>query len=180
MTSGRIKRAVFLDRDGVVNKVIVEEGKVRSPRGLHEYKMIRGIKGSLVRLKDAGYLLIIITNQPELSRGLFKRRDLDMIHEYIREKLPIDDIYLCPHDDHHRCDCRKPKAGMLFDAASAWQIDLSRSFFIGDTEKDIKAGITAGCMPILIETTYNGNVKHDNRAKNIKDAVDYILCANRS
>lgn len=172
---GPHSRAVFFDRDGVINSVVIRDGKVTSPRSMCEYKIICDVKEGMQRLKGANYLIIVVTNQPEVSRGLLRREDLDEIHGYLSRELPIDAIYCCMHDDHHDCVCRKPKAGMILDAAGSWQIDLNQSFVVGDTWKDIAAGRYAGCTTILLDSEYNRGISSEIRVSGFKNAVDMIL-----
>ena len=132
-----MRQAVFLDRDGVINKVILRDGKPFSPRKLDEFEFIENIKDALNKFKEKGFLNIVFTNQPDISRGLIKKDTLEKIHLLLKDTLPVDDIFVCPHDDTDNCHCRKPKSGLLLDAAGKWNIDLKRSFVIGDQYKDI-------------------------------------------
>lgn len=169
------RRAVFFDRDGVINAVVVRDGKITSPRAMSEYRIISGVKAGMARLRAANYLIVVITNQPEVSRGLLRRDALDAMHEHLSRELPIDAIYCCLHDDHHACNCRKPKPGMILEAAAQWHIDLERSFVVGDTEKDIGAAQAAGCASIMIEAEYNSGGNPALRVKNISEAIECIL-----
>ena len=171
-----LKRAIFLDRDGVVNRVIMKEGKPYSPRILSEFKLNDGIKGVLNHLKEAGFLLIVVTNQPDISRGLIRWDELNGLHDLIRSELPVDDIVVCPHDNEDDCDCRKPKAGMIVASARKWEIDIGCSFIIGDTWKDMEAGQKAGCTTILLDAPYNQNVNSDRRIREISEALKIIKC----
>jgi len=165
-----------LDRDGVINQVIIKEGKPYSPRRLSEFRLTDGIKGVLDHLKEAGFLLIVVTNQPDISRGLITRGKLDAIHDLIKNELPVDDIVVCPHDDVDECNCRKPKPGMIVDSARKWGIDIGNSFIIGDTWKDMGAGEKAGCTTILLDASYNQDVKGDYRIQYISEALKIIKC----
>jgi len=169
------RRAVFFDRDGVINAVVIRDGKVTSPRSLREYMIVPDVRECMRRLKETQFLIIVITNQPEVSRGLLRQEKLDEIHGHLSKELPVDAIYCCLHDDHHACACRKPKPGMILDAANRWHIDLKQSFVVGDTEKDMQAARAAGCASILIEAEYNAGSNSTLRVKNISEAVEYIL-----
>jgi histidinol-phosphate phosphatase family protein len=125
-----MKRAIFLDRDGVLNRAIIKEGKPFSPRKPREFELIDGVKDLLISLRDAGFVLIVVTNQPDISRGLLSREELQSFHDLIRKEFPVDDIIVCPHDDADNCDCRKPKPGMIVDSARKWGIDIESSFII--------------------------------------------------
>ena len=145
-----LRRAVFLDRDGVLNRVEWKNGVCRSPRSLEDFQLLPGVAEACSRLKAAGFLLIVVTNQPEIPRGFLAPALLAAMHDRLREWLPLDDIRVCLHDDGDGCACRKPAPGLLLDAARDWQIDLGRSFMIGDREKDLIAGRRAGCRAILV------------------------------
>lgn len=169
-----MKRAIFLDRDGVINKVILKEGKPFSPREFDEFEFVENIKGVLEKFKEKGFLNIVITNQPDIIRRLMQREKLDKIHNLIKERLPIDDIFVCPHDDKDNCLCRKLKPGMLFEAAKEWDIDLNASFMIGDNWKDIEAGRAAGCTTVLIDNPYNKQIAADFRIDSISSMIEII------
>jgi D-glycero-D-manno-heptose 1,7-bisphosphate phosphatase len=170
-----LKRAIFLDRDGVINRVIMKEGKPYSPRKLSDFRLTDGIRDVLIRLKEDGFLLLVVTNQPDISRGLIRWDELNVIHDLIRSELPVDDIIVCPHDNDDGCDCRKPKPGMIVDSARKWGIDIGGSFLIGDTWKDMGAGEKAGCTTILLDAPYNQDVNSNHRIKNISEALKIIL-----
>jgi D-glycero-D-manno-heptose 1,7-bisphosphate phosphatase len=168
-------RAVFLDRDGVINQIILRKGKVCSPRTLGEFCWEEGVREALQRLKENGFLLIVVTNQPDVARRRMPRAALRAMTDRIYATLPVDAVFVCPHDDHHRCDCRKPKPGMLFKAGQTWNIDYRRSYMVGDSWKDMQAGETAGCRTILLDRFYNPEVKSHYRVANLADAVRVIL-----
>lgn len=169
------KRAVFLDRDGVINEVVFHNSeKPSSPRNYRQFNIIGGVKESLDNLVQLGYLLFIVTNQPDISRGLIRNGTTEQINSHIGNNLPITDIYVCPHDDQHNCDCRKPKIGMLTGLANKWDINLKKSYMIGDNWKDIEAGKSAGCKTILIDYPYNKLVNADNRVEDLESAVKLI------
>lgn len=167
-------RAVFLDRDGVVNKVILKDGKPYSPKKFDEFVFNDGIKEVVHKMKELGYRVFVVSNQPDIARGEISQDILDLMTQKMRFGLPVDNVYICPHDDHHDCLCRKPKPGMLIQAAEDWKIDLSSSFMIGDTWKDMEAGKAAGCKTILLEAPYNQDVQSDFRVKSLSEATDLI------
>jgi D-glycero-D-manno-heptose 1,7-bisphosphate phosphatase len=166
------RRAIFLDRDGVINAVVVRGGSPASPRSLEEFNILPGVPEALLDLRRFGFLNIVVTNQPDVARGLLDQPALEAMHQQLREVLAIDDIFLCPHDDRHACSCRKPKAGMLFDAARKWNLDLSRSLLVGDTEKDMVAAGRAGCTRILVDRPYNAEVEADFRVATLAELVE--------
>jgi len=169
------ERAVFLDRDGVINKVIFRDGHPASPRNLKEFVLNDGIRQAIRKLKDFGFRIIVVSNQPDVARGEITQGLLDLMTQRMLREVSIDHVYTCPHDDINQCSCRKPKPGMLFKAAYQWEIDLSSSFLIGDTWKDIEAGKAAGCKTILLNAPYNQDVHCDFRVKLLAEAVDIIV-----
>lgn len=168
-------RAVFFDRDGVINEVILRDGQPVSPRRLEDFVFKDGIRDVVHQLKSAGYKVIVISNQPDLARGHITQEILDRMSQKMREEISIDDIFICPHDDHHQCSCRKPNPGMILQAAEKWGLDLKTSYFVGDTWKDMEAGKTAGCQTILVDAIYNREVHSDFRVKSLAEATSIIL-----
>ena len=152
-------KAIFLDRDGVINKAITKEGIPYPPKNLNEFVFTEKIKETLDALKALGYLLIIFTNQPDVARGKLLESEVAVINGHILSSLPITKIYCCYHDDKANCDCRKPKAGMIFSAVKDFQIDLKKSFVVGDRWRDIDAGHNAGVKTIFIDYGYNEKLK---------------------
>ncbi len=167
--------AVFLDRDGVLNHVFVRDNKPYSPNLFQDFTLYDDVLSSLNILKKSGYLLVVITNQPELVRGGLSISELQKMNDYLLEKLPLNDIFVCSHDNQDLCLCRKPKAGMILKAQTKWQIDLKKSYFIGDTWKDMEVGRAVGCHTILLDRPYNQGVASDFNCKNLADAANYIL-----
>ena len=167
--------AVFFDRDGVINKVILRDDKPFSPRKLEEFIFNDGIQDIVSRLKANGYRAIVISNQPDLARGHITQETLDLMTERVKQEIPFDDVFICPHDDGDQCACRKPKPGMILEAAKKWKIDLRASYVIGDTWKDMEAGKTAGCTTVLLDAVYNQGVPSDFRFKSLAEAAAVIL-----
>ena len=145
-----MRRAVFLDRDGVINRGILHGGMSFSPCSLEEFEILPGVPEALAKLRAAGYLLVVCTNQPDVRRGNAERADVDAIHAFLRKQLPLDDLRVCYHDDADRCACRKPAPGMLYASAVDHEIQLAGSFMVGDRWRDIGAGKAAGCTTILV------------------------------
>jgi D-glycero-D-manno-heptose 1,7-bisphosphate phosphatase len=129
----------------------------------------------LAKLKMAGLLLIATTNQPGLSRGYQNRRELDRMHDLLRKTFALDDILVCPHDETDRCPCRKPKPGLLVEAAFKWHLDLDRSFVISDKWQDAEAARTAGCTSLLIDSPWLGKVHRDFVLPDLAAVVEKIL-----
>ena len=151
----QLKRpAVFFDRDGILNEVVMRGTVVASPRTLVEFCLKAGAKELVETVRKAGYLCIVVTNQPDLERGLLVQENLDAMHRMLERELALDAIEVCPADSVS--DRRKkPNPGMIFDATERWGIDLGRSWMIGDSDKDIGAGRRAGVRTILLATEYN-------------------------
>ena len=170
-----MKSAVFFDRDGVINKVILRYGQPFSARHFDEFELVEGVREVLQAFRKEGFINIIVTNQPDIARGLMKKEELEKMHVLIREELPVDVILVCPHDDNDNCNCRKPKPGLLLKAAKERNIDLHSSFVIGDQWKDMEAGKNVNCSTILIDYPYNKEVKADFRVKDLSSAEEIIL-----
>lgn len=168
-------KAVFLDRDGIINATIVEgNGCLRSPRNIKEFSLIDGVAEFLTELKSLGYLTIVVTNQPDIARGKLSKQDFDAMEDMVLQ-LPVDWVYCCPHDDN-QCTCRKPSPNLLFIAAKKHNLDLSQCFMFGDSWKDMIAGKAAGCKTLLLYKSYNWNDKKfaDIVVVNFQDALDSI------
>jgi D-glycero-D-manno-heptose 1,7-bisphosphate phosphatase len=150
-----MRAAVFLDRDGVINQVIVRDGVPYPPAGVDECELLPGVCEACRMLQRTGYLLIVVTNQPDVVRGRQSREGVEGINAWARRTLPIHDVLTCYHDDADRCTCRKPKPGLLLQAADRWAVDLHRSVMIGDRWSDVQAGRAAGCTSFLIEREYS-------------------------
>jgi D-glycero-D-manno-heptose 1,7-bisphosphate phosphatase len=173
-----MKRAVFLDRDGVINEAQVRDGKPYPPRDAESVVIPPGAADALKRLKDKGYLLIVVTNQPDVRRGKITRETVEEINRYLNAHLPLDAVFTCYHDDSDGCDCRKPKPGLLLQAAREYGIDLQNSYMIGDRWRDTDAGANAGCKTILLDMGYQEREPAsapDFRAKSLPEAADWIL-----
>jgi len=170
-------RAVFLDRDGVINRAVVRDGKPYPPANLAEMEILPGVEDALRLLKAAGYLLIVVTNQPDVARGTTPRETVEKINDFLRSALPVDDFRTCYHDSGDGCDCRKPLPGALLAAARQYAIDLPTSFMVGDRWRDIEAGEKAGCKTIFIDYGYNEKQPEtpDYRVLSLRDAADVIL-----
>jgi D-glycero-D-manno-heptose 1,7-bisphosphate phosphatase len=147
--------AVFLDRDGTLNAAVVRGGKPYPPASAEDLIVLPGVASAVSDLRAAGYLAIVVTNQPDVATGKQSRSIVESINAQLRAAVPVDDIRVCYHSDADRCGCRKPKPGMLIAAAHDWGVDLSRSFMIGDRWRDVEAGRAAGCRTFLIEAGYD-------------------------
>lgn len=148
------RRAVFLDRDGVLNRSLIINGKPFAPRCLEDFVIFDDVDKALEKLKSKGFYLIVATNQPDVGNGFVSQIVVEAMHSILRAKLPIDDIEVCYASQNDGSFRRKPEPGMLFDAASKWEIELSTSFMIGDRAGDIEAGRRAGCRTVFLDRGY--------------------------
>lgn len=174
----RAPRAVFLDRDGVLNHAIVRAGKPFPPTSASEMEIVEGAAACLGRLKEQGFRLLVVTNQPDVARGTQSMETIDAMHRALRNALPLDEILVCPHDDRDGCPCRKPAPGLLLEAQARLGIDLQRSFLIGDRWRDIDAGHAAGCRTVLLDFGYRergpSRPPH-SRVASLPQAVEWII-----
>lgn len=142
--------AVFLDRDGVLNDVVTEGGISRPPPGIESFHLLPGVEEACRALAAGGYALVVVTNQPDVARGTQRREIVEAMNALVVERLPIRRVYTCYHDDVDACPCRKPKPGMLLQAADELRLDPERSFMVGDRCTDVMAGGAAGCRTIFV------------------------------
>jgi D-glycero-D-manno-heptose 1,7-bisphosphate phosphatase len=171
--SGR--RAVFLDRDGTINVATIRGGKSYPPASLDELVLIPGAIEAIAALRRSGYCTVVVTNQPDVATGKQRREVVEAINQVLKSQLTLDDIRVCYHQDADGCSCRKPKPGMLLEAARDWNIDLGRSFIIGDRWRDVEAGRAAGCRTLLIEAGYRERrSKPDFSVASLVEACDII------
>ena len=170
-------KAVFFDRDGVINEAIVKSGKPYPPNSLDTLRIFSGIDAVLKLLKEAGFLLIVVTNQPDVSRGKTSKTKVNEINNFLLERLPIDEIITCFHDDCDNCNCRKPKPGAILTMAKKYNLNLSECYMIGDRWRDIEAGLAAGCKTIFINYNYleKNPIKFDFEIKKVYDILKIIL-----
>ncbi len=177
-SSSHMEAAVFLDRDGVLNRAVVRDGKPFPPSGAEQLELLPDVSSALHDLKAHGFALYVITNQPDVARGTQTREVVEAIHQALASSLPIDDIFVCYHDDKDQCSCRKPEAGLLFEAQRKHQIDLSRSFVVGDRWRDIDAGHAAGCKTVLINYDYRERKPAkppEATVRSLREAADWII-----
>lgn len=183
LSKGRVcgKKAVFFDRDGVLVKDMAREGKPYTPLTLDEMQIEPEALNAVKRLSEKGFLVFVVTNQPDIARKKLDPATLDAMHRVLLKELGgkrnMAKIYVCPHDNADQCDCRKPKPGMLLRAASEWGVDLGRSFIVGDHARDMGAGKAAGCKTVLIRKNDNRETEAGEIAENLEDAVARILAA---
>ena len=144
-----MNRAVFLDRDGVINHNDVRDGRPVGPESLAQFVIIPGVREAIEAFHAAGFLVIVATNQPDVAREL-----VEAMHAQLRNNLKIDDIKVCVHAEADNCACRKPKPGMLLEAAREREISLPQSWMIGDRWRDVEAGKAAGCRTVFVDHGY--------------------------
>jgi D-glycero-D-manno-heptose 1,7-bisphosphate phosphatase len=169
------ERAVFLDRDGVLNATV--GGGPGSPRSETEFHLIPQAPDVCARLREAGFRLVVTTNQPEIARGLLDPEALTGMHERLRSSLGVGEVRVCTHDDGDGCGCRKPRPGLILDAARELDIDLAASFVVGDRWRDVEAGRRAGCTTILIDRPWSEaeRSRPDHSVASLGEALDVIL-----
>ena len=172
-----VAQAVFLDRDGVLNEVVLREGKPCAPASVDEFTILPGVPEALQKLDEAGFLLIVATNQPDVVHGTVKREAVEAMHERLRALLPLDDIKVCYEIESAGSKCYKPKPGMLLEAARERAIDLSRSYMVGDRWRDVGCGRAAGCYTIFIDRGYHEVLQElpDATCADLKEAAAIIL-----
>lgn len=172
-----MRRAVFLDRDGVINRAVVRDGKPYPPANLAEMEILPGVLDALVALHNAEFMLIVVTNQPDVARGTTPMAVVEEINNYLTSCLPIDEFRTCYHDSSDGCDCRKPLPGGIIAAANKHGIDLGESYMVGDRWRDIEAGQRAGCKTIFIDYGYDEKQPEsvNYRVMSLKEASQFIL-----
>jgi D-glycero-D-manno-heptose 1,7-bisphosphate phosphatase len=174
-----LNRAIFLDRDGVINRPIIVDGKPYPPHKIVDFEILPGVPQACADLKKAGYILVVVTNQPDVGRGILKKEIVEAIHATMVGQLPIDRVEVCYHagtEFGEECECRKPRPGMLLSAAEQLGIDLRRSFMIGDRWRDVECGWNAGCRTIFIDRGYleKLRIQPDYRAGDLLEAAKLI------
>ena len=177
MIGAALRSAVFLDRDGVINRSVVRGGKPYPPDTLEDFELLPGAAEAMRRLRAAGRLVIVATNQPDVATGKQRREVVEAMHQRLRDAQLVDDVEVCWHVDADGCACRKPRPGMLLAAAARWRIDLSRSVMVGDRWRDIEAGQAAGCRTIYVRQDYAEKApeRPDLVVGSLAEAVETLL-----
>jgi len=173
------RRAIFLDRDGVINRPLIRGGKPYPPSNVDEFDILPGVPDACRLLKELGFLLVVATNQPDVGRGMLPREAVDTIHRALLDQLPIGHVLTCFHAGAAHgdpCQCRKPLPGMLLRAAEEFEIDLANSFMIGDRWRDVECGFNAGCRTFFVDWGYRETLKRepDYRVDNLLAAAHLI------
>jgi D-glycero-D-manno-heptose 1,7-bisphosphate phosphatase len=172
-----MRRAVFLDRDGVINVSVVRNGKPFPPATLKDFVYLPGVEACIKQLRTAGYLVIVVTNQPDVASGIQSKEVIDSMHSKLYQDKLCDDIKVCFHKEEDDCNCRKPKPGMILEAALEWEISLKQSFMVGDRWRDVEAGKSAGCFTYFIDYQYQEKIPDspDEIVSSLEDAGKSIL-----
>jgi len=175
------RRAVFLDRDGVLNRALVRNGRPYSPARVEDFQLHDDVISGCARLKAANFLLVVITNQPDVGRGKQSRETVEAMHLKMQSALPsLDRIEICYHAGERYgepCDCRKPRTGLILRSANELKIDLGASYVIGDRWRDVDCARAAGCRAIFIHRRYEESLREmpDFTVRNFNDAVNALL-----
>ena len=172
-----LNRAVFLDRDGVINRMFVRDGRPFAPTTLEQFAILPGVVEAIAALKNTGFRVIVATNQPDVGAGKVAREIVEAMNARVQQECRVDDVRVCYHTEADRCACRKPKPGLLVDAARDWSLDLRGSYMVGDRWRDIVAGHAAGCRTVLIDYNY-AEQKAENPdivVKSLEEASQRIL-----
>jgi D-glycero-D-manno-heptose 1,7-bisphosphate phosphatase len=172
-----MRRAVFLDRDGVINRAVVRGGKPYPPSNLAAVEILPGVNDAMQSLHRAGWILIVVTNQPDVARGTTSLAEVESINLHLQSRLPIDDFRICYHDSGDGCNCRKPMPGAILAAANSHDIELAASYMVGDRWRDIEAGERAGCKTIFIDYGYAEKQpeRFNHRVHSLAEAAHVIL-----
>jgi D-glycero-D-manno-heptose 1,7-bisphosphate phosphatase len=172
-----MQRAVFLDRDGVLNRAIIRGGKPYPPATLESLEILPGVAEACSTLRRAGLKLVMVTNQPDVSRGTVSRATVDALNGEVKRFLQLDDVRVCPHDEKDGCDCRKPAPGLLLAAAHEADIALGSSVMVGDRWRDVECGKRAGCRTVFVDRGYSERRPQapDLVVGELSDAVPWIL-----
>jgi D-glycero-D-manno-heptose 1,7-bisphosphate phosphatase len=165
------RHAVFLDRDGVLNHLVTRDGVPVSPRQLEDFRLAEDAGPAVRQLHDCGLLVFVVTNQPDIARGRLAPENLARMSDMLYEFLGVDEVAVCPHDDGDGCGCRKPRPGLLLGLAERWNVDLRRSFVVGDSWKDVEAGRRVGCRTILLDRARGGACTPDRVVATLREAV---------
>lgn len=176
-TARALRPAVFLDRDGVLNAVELRDGRPLPPSSLETFSLLPDVVEACQQLRDAGYVLVVVTNQPDLSRGQQTHDVVEAMNAALMREVDVDELRMCPHDDSDGCSCRKPQPGLLLSAASDHGLDLGRSFMVGDRWKDVEAGRRAGCGTVLVGRGYNESqaIAPDKVVTTLLEAAQWIV-----
>ena len=172
----KLYKAVFLDRDGVINRCINIKKKCFAPKFYRDFKLYPYVKSSIIKLKKKNYLIIVVTNQPDICKKKIKIEEINKMNNKLLD-IGVDDIFICPHDQKSNCNCRKPKIGLINKVKKKYKIDYNRSYLIGDRQSDIELAKKINCHPLFINRYYleNQNYNVNHTFYSLNGAVNYIL-----
>lgn len=189
VTGAGARPAVFLDRDGVINAVAMRGAVASTPFSVEELRIEPDAAAQLGRLRAAGFVLIVVSNQPDVARGDLSMEAVEAINAELRRALPIDAVYFCPHDTRDQCPCRKPKPGLILMGAADWDVDLARSCLIGDRWVDLAAAGAAGIDGILLQRPWSWDatsiggppvgISPAAALESLAQCVDYVMNSDR-
>lgn len=168
------QKAVFFDRDGVLNHLVKRDGSYYSPQIFEDFNIVGEAKEVVSIVQEMGFLALVVSNQPDISRGKLKQSELDKMTEMLFTKLSLDDVFYCTHDNNNDTGCRKPVPGLFFTAQKKYNIDFNKSFMIGDTWKDVEAAKNAGISMILLRKDYNKELVVENDVQSLSEVVSLI------
>jgi D-glycero-D-manno-heptose 1,7-bisphosphate phosphatase len=170
-------QAVFLDRDGVLSRAFVRGGRPFPPRRMAELELLPGAVEACRTLKQAGFKLVMVTNQPDVARGLVTAEEVAAMNNRVAAELQLDLVRVCPHDEQEGCACRKPRPGMLVSAAEELGVRLGGSVMVGDRWRDVESGRRAGCWTVFIDQGYAERQPEwfDLRVTSLPESVEWIL-----
>lgn len=176
-TAMTLKRAVFLDRDGVLIRSFERNGVPHPPASLEEVEVLPGVVDACQEFRAAGWHLICVTNQPDIARGVTDPEFIRATNTKVQSMLGLDDVLVCPHDDADACGCRKPQPGLLTRGAARWDVSLSDSVMVGDRWRDIAAGRHAGCRTVFVDHDYTERKPEypDLTVRSLRESTAWIL-----
>jgi len=163
------QKAIFFDRDGVLNQLVKRDGSYYSPQNFEDFHIVSDAMKVVNHVQKKGYLAIVISNQPDISRGKLEQSELDKMTQLLIHETKVDDVFYCTHDDDDDCGCRKPATGLFFAAQKKYNIDFNKSFMIGDTWKDVEAAKNASIAMILIRKEYNRELIVENDIQSLSE-----------
>lgn len=168
------RKAIFFDRDGVLNHLVKRNGSYYSPQRFQDFYIDDDAKEVINHVHEMGYLAIVVSNQPDISRGKLKQSELNKMTDILFEELNVDDVFYCTHDDNNDTGCRKPAPGLFFTAQKKYNIDFKKSFMIGDTWKDVEAAKNANISMILLNKVYNQDLEDVITVKYLSEIIALI------